>query len=159
MLRCMLRNRRYNMYGFTTEGSEPTRGMKINNPCNIRISSASWQGKITPSSDTAFEQFSEVTYGIRAACVIFLNYQRFHGLRCTAELISRWAPPSDHNPTNSYIDYVSKYCGVNRYDPVNLHDPKFMLKFISAVIHQEQGCDCCTSQQIQDAVNMSLPTV
>ena len=42
------------------------RGLRNNNPGNIRNSSTVWVGEITPSKDKSFKQFKSMAYGYRA---------------------------------------------------------------------------------------------
>lgn len=128
----------------------------LKNPCNIKISDNHWLGKINPSSDPVFEEFMEVEDGLRAAGKIFLNYQRLDGLQTPTQLIGRWAPPSDNNPTSTYIANMCKHCAVGADDSVVLADPDFLAKWLSGIVHQEQGYDCCTNEQIQTAVSEAL---
>lgn len=85
------------------------RGIRNNNPLNIRKSPEQWQGKIQ-GSDTEFETFSSMLYGIRAAFVCIRTYlKRFamQGVSPTVEnIISRWAPSSE-NDTVSYIRLIT----------------------------------------------------
>lgn len=47
--------------------TQPTpRGLRNNNPGNIRLSSTKYQGEVQPSQDTAFKQFESMAYGYRA---------------------------------------------------------------------------------------------
>lgn len=83
------------------------RGIRNNNPLNIRISASPWRGKITPSSDPSFEQFISVEMGLRAAFIIVRTYIKKYRLCTPAQIVTRWAPASENN-TLKYIDYVSK---------------------------------------------------
>lgn len=133
-----------------------TRGMRLRNPCNIKISPNHWLGKITPSSDPVFEEFTEVENGLRAAAKIFLNYQRLDGLQTATQLIERWAPPSDSNPTSTYIANMCKHCAVGADDSLVLVNPAFLATWLSGIVRQEQGYDSCTNDQIQTAVEEAL---
>ena len=87
-----------------------TRGIRNNNPLNIRHSSNRWQGMTEKQTDPSFVQFRSMAYGYRAACkVLQTYYQRFRteGKPFTVRtIISRWAPPEDNNDTESYIRSV-----------------------------------------------------
>lgn len=86
--------------------SQLSRGIRNNNPLNIRLSSQPWRGKITPSADAEFEQFVNIELGIRAAFLIVRTYMRKYRLVTPAQIIGRWAPASENN-TKKYIAYVS----------------------------------------------------
>ena len=87
------------------------RGMRNNNPLNIRIGN-NWLGERNPADcdDPDFEQFTSMIYGLRAAFCILRRYIR-HYHRCTvAQIISSWAP-SNENATSKYIEFGCKKMG------------------------------------------------
>ena len=94
--------------------------------------------------------------GVRAAAKIFINYYKDHGLRTLAEIIARWAPPSDHNPTDSYAKFVSDACGVHPDDQIDVLDPEFLSDLVAAVCEFEDGGQWVDSATIQAAVNEAL---
>lgn len=114
------------------------RGLRLNNPFNLRISTIPWMDKVTPSSDPDFEQFSTLAGGLHAGLTTLCSYYRHHGCKTISQIINRWAPPSE-NPTASYAAFVAKYCGVGVDDPVDVLDPQFLLKLATAIIDDEQG--------------------
>lgn len=85
-----------------------SRGLRNNNPGNIRHGPAHWVGQSEAQTDSAFVQFDSLTYGVRALCKLLQAYQTKHGLHTIAELISRWAPPNENNTAN-YIKHVVSY--------------------------------------------------
>lgn len=85
------------------------RGIRNNNPLNIRIGNR-WKGEVDNPSDTQFEQFKEMKWGVRAAFIILGNYMERYNLRTIPEIVTRWAPKSE-NDTLNYIKLVSKYSG------------------------------------------------
>ena len=87
------------------------RGYRNNNPLNIRISNSNWLGKVSPNTDGAFEQFSDIKYGYRAAIKTLRSYYYKHGLRTVRDILNRWAPPSDSNNTDRYIGILSEKSG------------------------------------------------
>ena len=94
--------------------SEP-RGIRNNNPLNIRLSSDKWQGQVLPqrgSGEGAFCQFVSMEYGWRAAFVILCKtYYGKRGLKTIRDIVSRWAPNNENN-TAAYIRHVSDYTGI-----------------------------------------------
>lgn len=115
------------------------RGMMLNNPFNLRISSNPWIGKIVPSRDKSFEQFATLGDGIHAGLKTLCNYYRLRGCTTIAQIITRWAPESDNNPTSSYIDFVAKHCGVDRNNQFNVLNAGNLCKLAEAIIEFEQG--------------------
>lgn len=81
------------------------RGIRNNNPFNIRRSLNSWRGKIKHSSDPDFEQFTTIVYGIRAGIQLLLNGYLRSGYKTVPQIINKYAPSSENN-TSGYIDYI-----------------------------------------------------
>ncbi|MBQ4507401.1 MAG: structural protein P5 [Paludibacteraceae bacterium] len=89
----------------------PTRGIRNNNPLNIRISPDNkWLGKVTPNTDGSFEQFRTMQHGVRAAWKLILNYYDRHGLHTINSIVARFAPPSENNTAN-YIATLIRLTG------------------------------------------------
>jgi len=91
------------------------RGIRNNNPLNIRRSATRWQGAREEQKDKSFVQFKSMAYGYRAAWKILQSYyERFcmEGKPFTVRnIISRWAPPVE-NDTEAYIISVLKLGGL-----------------------------------------------
>lgn len=49
-----------------------------------------------------------MTWGVRALLVTLRTYVVKHHLHTVREIITRWAPPSDRNNTEKYIEFVEK---------------------------------------------------
>ena len=79
-----------------------SRGLRNNNPGNIRRGGGHFKGERLPSLDPAFKQFETIEWGYRAMFVLLDNYRRRHGLQSIREMIRRWAPPVE-NDTERYI--------------------------------------------------------
>lgn len=112
------------------------RGMRNNNPGNIRKGASAWQGKIQNGTDSAFEQFISYGYGIRAMIKNLLSYQR-DGLNTISKMIYRWAPPADSNDTEGYIAFVSAKTGISRNTPIDLTDKNTCSKIVRAMCQME----------------------
>lgn len=86
------------------------RGVRNKNPLNIRHNPANkWQG-MTGVDDKGFVIFSDNLYGLRAGFRL-LNGYRAKNLDTIAEIIAKFAPPSE-NDTAGYIRYVSEKTGL-----------------------------------------------
>ena len=87
------------------------RGIRNNNPLNIRHSSDRWEGARKEQTDKSFVQFESMAYGYRAAWKILENYwKHFHSTGQSfnvATILNRWAPPTE-NDTQTYIRTVLK---------------------------------------------------
>lgn len=85
-----------------------TRGIRNKNPFNIKIDiHNNWKGKILEdkNSDGTFEQFKDITYGLRAGILLLHNYIR-NGYNTVGSIISRFCPD---DTLGSYINYVCQY--------------------------------------------------
>ena len=91
------------------------RGIRNNNPLNIRHSADRWQGACKEQKDKAFVQFESMAYGYRAAWKTLESYWKyFHDLPKpfnVRNIISRWAPPTE-NDTENYIRTVLRLSGL-----------------------------------------------
>ena len=88
------------------------RGIRNNNPLNIRKSADKWQGLSTLQEDQEFFQFETIEWGWRAAFVILCKtYYGKYKLRTIRDIVSRWAPAKENN-TPAYIRHVSDYTGI-----------------------------------------------
>lgn len=118
------------------------RGIRNNNPLNIRKGN-NWKGERPNQSDKAFEEFSSMTYGIRAGFIIIRKYMSgYNGLtekfNTIEKIIRRWAPPTE-NATQRYIDQVAKESGISPRLKLSFADKKSMCAIVSAMIHVECG--------------------
>jgi GH24 family phage-related lysozyme (muramidase) len=93
--------------GYGRSFSGPARGVRNNNPGNIRISNEAWQGKVPRESNTdgAFEQFTSYDYGVRALVLLLRNYLR-GGRNTVRAVIAAYAPPEDNNQTDAYVRFM-----------------------------------------------------
>lgn len=114
------------------------RGLRNNNPGNIRHSSTVWQGEATPSTDRSFKQFKSMAYGYRAMIKLLQNYSRVNGCHTLRMMISRWAPPSE-NDTRSYIATVAKLTGMEPDKRINIDDKRTMCGLAAAMSRVENG--------------------
>lgn len=114
-----------------------TRGLRNNNPGNIRISDTPWKGKLAASKDPEFETFDTPVDGIRAIARLLMTYFDEYGLNTVTSIITRWAPPNENN-THAYIRAV---CESSGYEPdaVLTLSADTLCKLVPAIIRQENG--------------------
>ena len=105
---------------------EITRGIRNNNPFNIRRSGTRWQGKLYSGNDKSFEVFTSMDYGIRAGILILRTYVCVHKLTSVKDIINRFAPESE-NDTVAYVSYCEKFLRDRGCDPnhINFGDMAF----------------------------------
>ena len=111
------------------------RGLRNNNPGNIRRNSDVFQGEKT-SSDREFKQFKSMAYGYRAVFRILFN--KNYKLDTIRKMIERWAPPKE-NHTEKYIKYVSDYSGIPADDPIDINSREQMTRIVAGMSKVENG--------------------
>ena len=114
------------------------RGIRNNNPGNIRKSAESWEGLAKEQKDTSFFTFCEPEWGVRAMYRILCTYNTKYHCKTLGQMISRWAPPNE-NDTLTYIRFVARFCGVEPEHEVNINDEEFMAKMIMGMCRMENG--------------------
>lgn len=131
-----------------------TRGLRNNNPGNIRrTSSVVWHGAVQQldgSRDDSFVQFQAPEYGIRAIARILANYAK-RGIVTVESIIGTWAPPIE-NDTNAYIASVQAHTG---WPTTRRVTPADYPALISAIIHQENGIQPYPQDIIHKGINLA----
>lgn len=117
-----------------------SRGLRNNNPGNIRISSNNWDGKIPKDQNTdgSFEQFVTWVHGLRAMTKLIINYIK-GGHDTITKIINRYAPPVENQTTN-YINFVVKETGILANQTIDPNDKTVIRKIIKAMVRMELGC-------------------
>lgn len=112
-------------------------GIRLNNPMCIRYSRANnWRGQLGQSN--GFCRFKSLADGVRAGVFIILRYIFTYHLEDVSDIIRRFAPDSDGNDTESYIDFVVLYirdrdkelCGSKLLDD----DFRFCYRFVNMIV-------------------------
>lgn len=145
--------------GTTTSGSiasKGVRGVRNNNPGNLVASNQGWDGELT--SDGKFSRFDTPEHGIRALAKNMRTYQNRHDLNTVSQMISKFAPPEDHNDTATYIKAVSGMMGVDPEQHIDTSDAGTLTKLVNSIITVENGSNPYTSQQISDGVLAAMGT-
>lgn len=131
-----------------------TRGLRNNNPGNIKYDGTAWQGLANPPSDGTFCIFTDPTWGIRALAVILQNYVAVDGVPSTVtDIITRWAPPSENN-TAAYIADVDGQLGLAiGNDAVDLSVS--LAPLVSAIISHENTINPYSAATIAQGISMA----
>ena len=119
------------------------RGIRNNNPLNIRRSKDKWQGLRAQQTDAAFCQFETMAYGWRAAFVLLTRtYYHTYRLFTIRNIIRRWAPPGENN-TEAYIRNVARLTGIDPNEPLGIPSdkPGRWIALGLAMAMQENGAD------------------
>ena len=148
-------------------GLEVTRGVRTNNPGNIRRGKDKWQGMVPEAErqDSEFVEFITPQYGIRALARLLMNYEK-KGYNTVRSIINRWAPPQgDSNgqleggqytqDTGSYIKHVSTLLGVDPDDALDVDSYDVMLPLVKAIIAHENNNYAYKDKLVIDAIRMA----
>ena len=120
------------------EKKDVPRGLRNNNPGNIRHSSTKWRGEIK-GSDPAFKSFKEMKDGYRALMKLLKTYYCKYSLTSINGIVNRWAPPHE-NDTKAYIFFVATRTGYPSNQPLPF-DKEHISKLASAISRMENGID------------------
>ena len=115
-----------------------SRGLRNDNPLNIRHGKSQWVGMREKQTDKPFVQFTARVYGYRAASVLLRGYIG-KGKDTIGKIIAKWAPSSDGNNTQSYINYVSKTTGINASHALKWEDKDDLVEIVRSMAHRESG--------------------
>ncbi|MDD3181302.1 MAG: structural protein P5 [Alphaproteobacteria bacterium] len=127
------------------------RGIRNNNPGNLRLTKDPWQGLAETQTDTEFFVFQSPIYGIRALARTLIKYQDKHGLRTIRQIIGRWAP-SVENDTVAYAKAVSDETGFAPDVALDMHKYEQLKALVTAIIQHENGQQPYTGAQVDKAL-------
>jgi len=122
--------------GMETIKSKLPRGLRNNNPGNIRLTKTMWQGEVK-GKDKSFKTFVSMAYGYRAIFVLLRSYIQ-KGYNTIEKIINRYAPPSE-NVTSRYVKHVSERTGIPKNKKLDFHDSEDMIKIVAAISRSENG--------------------
>jgi len=130
--------------------------VKGNNPGNIRFNAKDkWQGLADPPNVGAFCSFTTPSWGIRAIARVLIAMQDKHECNTVREIISRYAPPADLNPTETYIANVCQWTGFAPLQTLNMHAYANARPLVEAIIRQEQGAQPYSDMQINEGLKLA----
>ena len=116
--------------GKQTEAIEKPKGGGVNT-MNV--------GNIRPVGGTGFVQPQSFEEGIKGIDENLKVYGSKHGINTLRGVISRWAPPSDNNDTETYIKNVSQKTGIKPDEKIDLSNPVIRHILSGPIILQEKG--------------------
>lgn len=132
------------------------RGIRNHNPGNIRRSADRWQGMSAQQTDPDYVQFDAPEWGLRALAKVLLNYQGMHRLQTLAQIIQRWAPPTENN-TSSYLSHVSQLTGIPPDAVLTLRQtPDQLRTLMAAMIQHENGQQPYSSDLLAHGIQLAL---
>ena len=115
-----------------------SRGLRNNNPGNIRLGKVRYKGERAKSSDKAFRQFESVEWGYRAMFVLLHTYALKHSCHTLRTMINRYAPPSE-NHTENYIRRVAHATHLAPDEKISTTDKGVMTAIVAAMSEVENG--------------------
>ena len=119
------------------------RGIRNNNPLNIRRSKDQWKGMRVVQTDAQFVQFESLEWGWRAAFYLLTRtYYHKYRLFTIRAIVQKWAPAIENN-TKAYIDNVSRLTGIAPDEPIGIpsESPARWMAVGRAMAIQENGTD------------------
>ena len=119
------------------------RGIRNNNPLNIRRSKDKWKGMRAVQSDAQFCQFESLEWGWRAAFwLLTRTYYHKYRLFTIRAIVQKWAPAIENN-TQAYIANVSRLTGIDPDEPIGIpseRPARWMMVGVAMAI-QENGTE------------------
>ena len=119
------------------------RGIRNNNPLNIRRSKDKWKGMKALQSDAQFVQFESLEWGWRAAFYLLTRtYYHKYRLYTIRAIVTKWAPAIENN-TKAYIANVSRLTGIDPDEPLGIpsEKPSRWIALGTAMAIQENGTE------------------
>ena len=119
------------------------RGIRNNNPLNIRRSKDKWKGMRAVQSDAQFCQFESLEWGWRAAFwLLTRTYYHKYRLFTIRAIVQKWAPAIE-NDTKAYIANVSRLTGIDPDEPIGIpsDQPARWIALGTAMAIQENGTE------------------
>lgn len=116
------------------------RGYRDNNPLNLRPGQ-SWEGITgidTTGGEPGYLVFADAQHGIRAGVRILLRYEDNYGRHTIRQIMNRWAPASDDNPTDQYVAFIATRVGLSPDQTINITEATAPA-FVEALVRFELG--------------------
>ena len=133
-------------------GKKVARGIRNNNPGNIRIG-INWLGRVVPGKDLSFIEVRTMPLGVRALYIDLINKHK-SGLRTVQDIIFKYAPPSE-NLTGAYVAAVAqdmKIPATQVFSPT----AKNFTTFVKAIVKHENGKDAALVSSNDYAAGFAL---
>ena len=121
----------------SSQSTKTPRGIRNNNPLNIRIGNT-WLGEVPDPTDSNFEQFVHIRYGLRAAFCILRRYIRRYKRNTVRKIVTAWAPSTENN-TERYIELVCKFGCLDADKEIRYEDSLTMISLVQAMARVEVG--------------------
>lgn len=140
-----------------TKNKKLPRGLRNNNPLNIRRGATPWMGEVkwierktgvnaddseavAREYDRTFCQFDNMAHGWRATFLLLKKYINVYKCNTIRKIITRWAPPNE-NYTDMYIGNVVFHSCTEADTVLHFSDDSRMLSIAAAMCMVENGAD------------------
>ena len=141
------------MKNFLLNSNIKSRGIRNNNPFNLKKTWIFWKGETLNPRESTFESFSNLNYGLRAGALNILN--KLKKGRTITSLMHEYAP-SNENDTSKYIAFVSKHTGIDRNQKLQANRDT-LFKLSKAIIWYENLASekhLITDTDLNNALNL-----
>lgn len=124
------------------------RGVRNNNPLNIKYNSANdWRGQTGADGD-GFAVFDTPENGIRAAARILGNYGA-SGINTVDDIIARWTSGDSPEIQSAYVSHIVGELGLSADYPI---DSGLYPSLLAVMIKHENGQQPYSESQIKNGV-------
>jgi hypothetical protein len=138
-----------------------SRGIRNNNPGNIRHGADKWQGMASEQPDSQFIKFVSAQYGIRAMARILASYRR-RGLVTVRQIINTWAPPVGQDAqgnrytqnSDAYVAHVARVLQVEP-DQAITWTAGGLADLVTVIIQHENGAQPYDRAVIVEGVSLA----
>lgn len=129
---------------------------RSNNPfALIQAKPDKWQG-LTPGSGS-FLQFDEPKYGVRAGYINLVNAYLSRNLNTIEKIFPVYAPSSDGNKPDKYIEFVENFTKIKRNDPIDTADELYIIG--RAIERVEAGKSWVSPTDWDEGWKLALPVI
>lgn len=133
------------------------RGIRNNNPGNIRYTGTKWDGLADPPADEkGFCRFNDAFHGVRALMINTLTLEQ-RGVRSLLDFATKWAPASDGNDPTEYARVLAaKTKAASIYVRYPFTAPESLKALARGVTIMENGINPYNSEVFDDAAIAAL---
>ena len=137
----------------STQGPLPQRN---NNPfALIQEKPSNWQGLVRGSK--GFLQFLEPKWGVRAGYINLVNTYLLRGLNTIEKIFPVYAPVSDGNKPDKYIEFVETFTKIKRNSIIDDADKLYIIG--RAIERVENGKAWVSSTDWDEGWKLAIPVI